>query len=157
MGKRGPRKTPTNLRILRGNPSGRPLPTNEPAPKPLEADVAPPAWLDASARQEWTRLAPLLSRNGLLTELDTDALAAYCCAVAEWNSAHAMLQKFGAVVKAPSGFPIVSPWWAVQSKAAEKMRRLMIEFGMTPASRTNVTRATPPTPPGSPLDRFIRR
>jgi len=39
MGKRGPRRTPTALRILRGNPSGRRLPEDEPTPAPLPENV----------------------------------------------------------------------------------------------------------------------
>jgi P27 family predicted phage terminase small subunit len=158
MGKRGPRKTPTSLRVLRGNPSRRPLPTGEPTPQPLEGDVAPPAWLEPAARVAWTRLAAVLSRCGLLTALDVDALAALCAAIADRDAARVMLQRGGLVVKTASGFPVVSPYWAIESRASERVRRLLIEFGMTPASRTNVTRATPPAPePRNPLDKFLRR
>ena len=55
MGKRGPRKTPTALRLLRGNPSGRKIPANEPAPAPLSEHVQAPDWLDEPARREWDR------------------------------------------------------------------------------------------------------
>ena len=67
-----------------------------------------------------------------------------------------MIRKFGAVVKSPSGFPLCSPYVPIANRAFEKMRRMLVEFGCTPASRTSVTRATAPTPPSNPLSRFLR-
>jgi P27 family predicted phage terminase small subunit len=156
MGRRGPTRTPTALRILRGNPSRRPLPTNEPHPAALAADVAPPAWLDDAARDEWRRLAPLLANNGLLTVLDADALAMYCRAFASWREATHRLATEGVVINAPSGYPMASPWLAIARREEATLYRLMREFGLTPASRTNVM-ATPPPRSPNPLDKFMRR
>ena len=58
---KGRKPTPTHLRVLRGNPSGRPLNKAEPE---FAADVPlrPPAHLDAEAKRCWKRLAPELVR-----------------------------------------------------------------------------------------------
>jgi P27 family predicted phage terminase small subunit len=45
----------------------------------------------------------------LLTNLDRAALAAYCGAYALWAEATAQIQKYGAMIKSPTGFPIQSP------------------------------------------------
>src|SRR6186713_2758454 len=83
---KGRKPVPTALRILRGNPSGRRLP-DEPTSPVLDEHTAPPDWIDAAARHEWRRLVPGLARAGVITELDVDALAAYCSTVADWKQA----------------------------------------------------------------------
>ena len=55
MGARGPKPTPTALRVLQGNRSKRALPQNE--PKPQRGLPSPPHYLDAYALEEWERLA----------------------------------------------------------------------------------------------------
>jgi Phage terminase, small subunit len=44
-----------------------------------------------------------------LTTLDRAALAAYCGAYALWVEATEAIQKYGTMVKSPSGYPIQSP------------------------------------------------
>ena len=51
------------------------------------------------------------------------------------------IQKFGAMVKSPSGYPIQSPSVAIANRQAEIMLRIAAEFGFTPASRSRI--ATP--------------
>ena len=51
MGRRGPSKTPTVLRVIRGNPGRRPMPTAEPS-APILPETAPaPAWLTDAAKK----------------------------------------------------------------------------------------------------------
>lgn len=69
-------KTPTALNALRGNPGKRPGNPNEPRPQAIEPDM--PTFLDPIGRREWRRVAPMLLRTGLLTEVDGAALAGYC-------------------------------------------------------------------------------
>jgi P27 family predicted phage terminase small subunit len=77
-----------------------------------------------------------------LTQLDRAALAAYCGAHALWAEATEAIQKFGTMVKSPSGFPIQSPYVSVANRQAEIMMRIASEFGFTPASRSRIS--TPP-------------
>src|SRR5262245_41506 len=97
---RGRKPVPTALKVLRGNPGRRPLNPAEPTPAP--APVNPPDWLPQDARAEWDRLAPMLARNGLLTEMDIDALVAYCEAWCRWKDANAKIRQFGMVIKGPN-------------------------------------------------------
>jgi len=132
------------------------LPADEPTPDAVAAGVEPPAWLDETARVEWARLAPLLVGQGLLTELDTAALAAYCHAFSVWRQASDQIRKFGLVIKAGNGFPMQSPYVAIAQQQMATMRALLTEFGCTPSSRSTVTRA-PTSTVSNPLDRFLHR
>ena len=137
---RGRRPKPTRLKVLTGNPGKRPLNVNEPRPEPVAPDC--PVELGPVARHEWDRLAVELSSLRILTNLDRAALAAYCGAYAMWAEATEAIQKFGTMVKSPSGYPIQSPYVAVANRQAEIMMRIASEFGFTPASRSRI--ATPP-------------
>jgi P27 family predicted phage terminase small subunit len=133
---RGPKPTPTQLKILRGNPGRRPL--NDQEPQPATADVAPPDWLHGDAAAEWARLAPMLKRLGLLTEIDGRALASYCQTWARWREAETKIEEFGMVIKGRGGYPIISPFVAVANRAMGQMKAFLIEFGMTPSARSRV-------------------
>jgi phage terminase small subunit len=49
------------------------------------------------------------------------------------------MQKYGAMIKAPTGFPIQSPSLAIANRQAEIMMRIASEFGFTPASRSRIS------------------
>jgi P27 family predicted phage terminase small subunit len=134
----GRKPVPTALKIVRGNPGGRPLPVNEPTP---QGDAQMPEWLSPAAAKHWPMVAKQLRDAGVLTSLDSAALALYCEAFSRWMHANEQIAKFGPVVKAPSGFPVQSPFLAITNKAHEQMTKLLIEFGMTPSSRSRVTKA----------------
>lgn len=84
MGARGPKRTPTSLNKLRGNPGKRAQNHNEPQP---ELGAQCPAWLHPEAKREWKRLRAELERLDLLTVVDQAAMAAYCQAYARWFDA----------------------------------------------------------------------
>src|SRR5262245_13474122 len=132
---RGRKPVPTALRILRGNPSKRPLPDQEVTPQAVRESIAPPEWLDDPAKKEWARVAPLLAKNGLLTELDLDALSADCRAYTQWREASEHLARFGPVVfSRRNKYPIQSPYVSLAKQALLTMQRFMSEFGLTPAA-----------------------
>ena len=132
----GPRPEPTTLRLLRGNPSKRPLNAHEPRPR-IEIPTCP-SHLSAEAKREWRRSSKLLAEMGLLARIDRAALAVFCEAWARWVDAERALQQYGVIVKSPNGFPMQSPYLAVANKAMEQLRQLLGEFGMSPAARTRV-------------------
>lgn len=135
---RGRKPQPTALRVLRGNPGRRPLPTDEPQPEAV-VSLEPPDWLDPEAQEEWRRLAPMLVKLGVLTQSDTAALIAYCEAWATWKGATQKIRQFGMVIKGKEGdLPIVSPYVKIAHNALMHMRGLLVEFGMTPSSRGRV-------------------
>jgi P27 family predicted phage terminase small subunit len=134
---RGRTPKPTRIKVLTGNPGKRPLNPNEPRPEPALPECPPE--LSPLARQEWERLCAELAKLNLVTHLDRGALAAYCGAYALWAEAMEQVQKFGTMVKSPTGYPIQSPYLAIANRQAEIMLRVASEFGFTPASRSRIS------------------
>lgn len=133
---RGRKPKPTKLKKLAGNPGKRPLNQHE-------ARVAPeiptcPSHLLGEARREWKRITVELYSAGLMTLIDRAAIAGYCQAWARWVRAEKQLTKGGEVVTGVNGTLKLSPWHTVAKNAKEEMRKLLIEFGMSPASRSRV-------------------
>jgi P27 family predicted phage terminase small subunit len=147
---RGRRPKPTRLKMLTGNPGKRPLNGDEPRPEAAIPECPPE--LGPVARKEWDRLVGELCALRMLTNLDRAALAAYCGAYALWAEATEAIQKYGAMIKSPQGFPIQSPYLAIANRQAEIMMRIASEFGFTPASRSRI--ATPSAPSPSLFDLF---
>jgi P27 family predicted phage terminase small subunit len=134
---RGRRPKPSRVKVLTGNPGKRPLNAKEPMPEAKVPDC--PAELGPVARREWDRLASERGKLRILTALDRSILAAYCNAYGLWAEATEAIQKFGTMVKSPSGFPIQSPYVAIANRQAEIMMRIASEFGFTPASRSRIS------------------
>jgi P27 family predicted phage terminase small subunit len=84
-----------------------------------------------------------LAKLNLMTKLDRAALAAYCVAYAIWLEAMEQIQKYGTMIKSPTGFPIQSPYLAILNRQAEIMMRIASEFGFTPASRSRISVPSP--------------
>ena len=127
---------PTNLKILQGNPGKRPLPENEPR---LEVErPRAPTHLSPQAKAHWPKIVKKLADAKVMTRLDADALALYCEHYAQWAQANQELATNGMTDLSAQGVPIMSPWLTISMKAAEAMRKLLIEFGMTPSARTKV-------------------
>ena len=98
-----------------------------------------PKHLQGEARKEWRRLGKRLIECGLFADIDAGALALYCQAWARWVEAEEKLTEYGTVVKAPSGFLQQSPYLSIANKAMDQMTRLLVEFGMSPSSRSRVS------------------
>jgi P27 family predicted phage terminase small subunit len=48
------------------------------------------------------------------------------------------LEKYGAVMKSPSDYPVQSPYVSIANRQVEMMIRIAAEFGFTPASRSRL-------------------
>ena len=135
----GAKPKPTALKLLQGNPGKRPLNKNE--PKPAVAIPDCPDHLSDMAKVHWHDVAGKLLAAKILTVIDGDALTMYCETYARWVDANDHIKKFGMVVKAPSGYPCQSPYLSISNKAFEQMKSILVEFGMTPSSRTKIATA----------------
>lgn len=148
----GPPPKPTSLRLLNGNASHRPINKSEPVPPAGLPDC--PRDLSKEAKKEWKRIAPDLMAMGVLSRIDTAALAAYCECWARWRDAERNIAKYGSVIRTPSGYPIQSPYITIATKAIEQMRKFLSEFGMTPASRTRINAVPPAVDKGTTNDPY---
>lgn len=146
---------PTALKKLGGNPGKRALNTNEPKPKGKRPSC--PKHLQGEARREWNRMSKQLYELGLLTEVDRAALAAYCQAWARWVQAEDEMRKvdFRMITTTDSGYPVVSPWMGIATTAMKQMKTFLTEFGMTPSSRSKVTRTVEPE--ADPYEEYLRQ
>ena len=132
----GRKPKPSQLKLVSGNPGHRPLNKNEPQPKAATARA--PHGLSKLAQKHWHTVAKQLSDAKILTELDKTALVLYCEAWARWREATDAVAERGMLVKSPSGYPIQNPYLSIANKAFEQMQKMLVEFGMTPSSRSRI-------------------
>lgn len=131
----GPRPTPVTLKLARGNPGRRRLPTGQSRPT---KGATLPSDLSAAAKTEWRRLVPELERLGLLTVLDRAVLAAYCEAWSNFVWAVKLLRKEGRITHAGNGTPIPHPAVTIERQSMQRLRELANEFGFSPAARARI-------------------
>lgn len=136
MGRRGPKTTPTALKIERGNPGKRALNQDEPdiAPAPME----PPAHLKGRALKEWKRLGPELVEKGVLTIGDLAVFETYCQLVADVDAYERLVRKVG---KARAHFLGYANYLL---KLRAQQKQYAAELGLTPSSRSGVKAAKSP-------------
>jgi len=155
MGRRGPPAKPAALKRLEGNPGKRALNTREPQ---FAAKAPPcPKHLTGEARKEWRRVSRELLEKDLLQVVDRAALAAYCQAWARWVDAELKMQEpgFEMVAITDKGYAHVSPWFQVSTQALKQMKSFLVEFGLTPASRTRIQ--VPEQTEADEFDDFVRQ
>ena len=133
MGARGP----LPLRLV----GDKQTPANIPKPKP--AVPKPPKWLSAAGRREWRRVAPALYDLGLLTELDRQALAQYCAAVARIEEAEKAL-KDGQTYETQGGRKFLRPEYRILQDAIKEVRAHVALFGLSPSARMRMELPEPP-------------
>ena len=142
MAIRGTKPTPTKLRMLRGNPTGKPLPKNE--PQPSTKIPPPPSFLSNIGKREYRRVAKILAPLGVITELDSTMLAAYADAFSTWAEAVEQIKNNGYMaVGEKNGHLYQNPYVGMKNQAMEKMIKIAAEFGMTPSSRSRVVAVKP--------------
>ena len=137
----GRKPVPTKLKIMRGNPGGRPLNTAEPSP-PVSPDAPPPPeFLSPEAKAEWEHNVDLLRRAGLLSDMDERMLAGVCELYARWVKAQRDLAESpdGFVIVSQKGIPIQNPLVGILNRCWELYSKALVEFGMSPSSRSKVT------------------
>jgi P27 family predicted phage terminase small subunit len=132
---KGRKPRPTNLRLLFPQTNGE-RPTNGIDPARVCPD--PPAHLNEYAREEWQRMAAILDRLGLLTEIDLVAFELYCALYGRWRQAEAGIAEQGLTIHEGTKR---NPCVAIASDAAKMLKSTLSEFGMTPCARARVTRA----------------
>lgn len=144
---RGRKPIPAIVKLVTGNPGHRPI---KETMCPDDGEPPCPDHLSGDAKAEWTRIvAELMKLPGLLSRIDMAALAMYCQTYSRWAYAERKIAeaqaagKAGVIVSSPSGYPILSPWLSVANRAMEQCKALMVEFGMSPSSRSRIG---PPSP-----------
>jgi P27 family predicted phage terminase small subunit len=154
MGARGPKPTPSAIKIARGTFRADRAAGNEARPvgKPRC-----PKWVNADAAKEFRRIVKLLDSMNLLGAVDENALVRYTTTWVRWRQAVAMIEKTGEVaiykdaagkVKAiqPSAFN------SIARSLSEELSRIEASFGMNPSARSRIE-VTPPAATSQPDDK----
>lgn len=142
---RGRKPKPTHLKLVTGNPGKRKLKENE--PKPDLSLPMPPEHLSDEAKVEWGRVSSDLHKLGLLSDIDRNALAAYCQAFGRWAQAERAIAEMakqdklthGLMIRTQNGNAIQNPLVGTANKAMSEMVKYMVEFGMTPSARARIS------------------
>jgi P27 family predicted phage terminase small subunit len=153
----GPPKTPTRLALVKGNPSKRAINKNE--PKPPSGVPPTPKHFDKMGKYWFKRIGDELAAVGVMTTLDGKALELLIEAYTEYRQHCEVLAEQGYTYKTVSatGEDIVKahPAAVMKSDAWKRIRAMLTEFGMTPASRSKVGAKGPAEV--DPLEEFLKK
>ncbi len=151
MGKRGPAKTPTKVRLLRGERRPSQINYLEPKPTVLEA-LDPPEDISALARDIWRETVLSLKPTGVLTSADTESLRHYSEAVARYRQASSALERSGLLTRGRKGEVVKNPLNQIVRDNADLVRAYARELGLTPSARASLRSGEAPTSAGSKLE-----
>lgn len=148
MGKRGPKQTPTELKLVRGTRKDR-INKDEPQPQELRAEC--PEVLSDRGREIWERLAPQLESRKCLYDWDREAFAVFCETYAHWEVAAEDVTRNGVVILeerqrytrtgdllGTDHIVKKNPAVQVEKDLAGLIRQYASEFGLTPSGRADI-------------------
>jgi P27 family predicted phage terminase small subunit len=155
MGKRGPRPTPTNLRLLQGESRPSRINANEPVP----ANRAPEPPADDAAftdemRGVWKRVTEDLRIMGMLAGADEDLLYAYCVTTVKYRDAVRLVNQTGLMLRGRDGGVVKNPAVQFVRDFGAQLRVLGNEFGFSPAARVGLETKDKPSA-GAGAERYL--
>lgn len=127
----------TVMKILEGNPGGRPINRNE--PKPLPGSPKPPKGMSKEARKEWNRIVKVLEPTRLLTLADRTVLEGYCNEYCTYQKTQEILNRTGILIpSADKKSVIVNPALRQSERSQKLIIRYLTELGLSPSSRARL-------------------
>ena len=139
---RGRKPKPTAIKKLTGNPGKRPLNDAEPHPPIPGRTPYVPRFLSDDGKKAWRELVKVLVDVGLYTVIDKFALAMFCQAYGRWMHAEQKVDELGEMlISKKSGQPYTNPWAYRADKHWEQARKMLSEFGLSPAERSRIKAA----------------
>ncbi|WJM83225.1 phage terminase small subunit P27 family [Pectobacterium brasiliense] len=147
----GPPKTPTHLRLVRGNPSKRPINKNE--PQPSKGVPPTPKHFTKQEKYWFKRLAEELDAIGVITQLDGKALELLVKTYIQYRNHCDVLDRDGYSYKTDDGLLKAHPEAAMKDRALASINGMLGGFGMTPSSRSKVNASKPEQ--ADPLAEFL--
>ena len=101
-------------------------------------DIECPVGFSDELKAAWFSLVPNLIRAGVAKEADVYALEMLCEKWVEWRTAQNKVNETGLVTRAPTGYPMMNPYYTISMQIGKELRMMLAEFGMTPSSRQRV-------------------
>lgn len=136
---RGRKPIPTQVKQLRGTDRPDRHNDGEPQFRVPKRMLRPPAHLDDGGRAIWGELGKMLLDAGLFTVGDRYLLEEICIGISRGRRAEVMVRETGGeIITGPNGGQVYNPWLSVSNKAWEQVRKLLGEFGLTPAERSRL-------------------
>jgi P27 family predicted phage terminase small subunit len=141
----GRRPKPTQIKILEGNPGKRKIEADDLQPEAGIPEM--PKGMTFAAQREWKFMCEALIELGVLTRVDGKALAAYCECYARWEEANKLITEYGQVIQVKfqdnEGNVIIgdlkaNPACKLSDMWLNRMKSYLIEFGLTPATRSKL-------------------
>jgi P27 family predicted phage terminase small subunit len=153
---RGRKSQPAHLKLLRGNPGKRAIPSGGVQPK--AASTRTPAWLDPIGKRVWRLLAKELALAGLLTVFDKELLETYC-------ATYARMRRFDEAIRQETDLKVRAGLARAARQEGALLKSLAAEMGL---SQTTRGQTTPISAAGSapsskwdglidPFDEFLER
>lgn len=112
--------------------------------KPKTNRIKCPDWIEADyeAERKWKVLVKELKELDLITNVDVDALAAYCDAYSQYVMCAKIIRDEGLMVdytnKSAETNRVPHPLLTKKKQLFEQMKSLAVEFGLTPSSRAKI-------------------
>lgn len=135
----GRKNKPTHLKIIDGNPGGKPINYDEPVPEEIIAD-SPPVWLGDYAKEYWKEAVEQCP-EGMLRQLDASVLITWCVAMETLRIAQEEFQRDPqmTVVNEVTGAVKQNPLLSIIRCEGATVIRCASEMGFSPSSRAKVS------------------
>ena len=132
-----PGRKPKNvaLKVIEGNPGGRPLPE---LPDLAKLGAEPPEWLNDLAKRIWMRWAASLIENGLFFDVHQELLASACLWWARFEEYNEIVEEVGATGEDGKRRGVAIACEAAFNSAIKAMR----ELGLTPSEMARMMKAS---------------
>lgn len=135
---RGRKPVPTALKLLKGNPSKRPINKEEPQPDALPINCPIEVTTD-DAKQEWIRTIVPAIHRGQITAADRVFAIAHCELWATWRDQLKDAARHAHVIAAgKNSHPMPNPARCMANKTLMLLAKIDAELGLTPVSRSRV-------------------
>ena len=119
---------------------------------------SPPRGLPRAAKEEWRRMAAVLSKYRLLSDLDLTALEMYCRVFARWQAVEKKLQEVDELVfETENKYQVQSAYLGIANACMKQLNHLMGEFGMTPATRERLRALNDAPQKEDAFDEFMKK
>lgn len=134
----GRKRKATAVKDAEGAYKKNPQRRNKNEPKAVEGRPDMPSVVQGNelAEAKWHHLCKMMEQLGVLSQTDSDLMAAYSVTWADWVELRVLVKKEGHSIVGGMGGMVVNPNAREMTTALKTLMKLAPEFGLTPASRS---------------------
>ena len=136
----GIKPKPTSLKLLDGIERNNRINNNE--PKPGNPSLECPDWLNDDAKRIWNKYALVLKDIGVFKQTDEIAFATLCQESGRYVELQKIINGKGYTTSNIRNGDKAIPEMAMARECLKNIRALMVEFGLTPSSRSRISVST---------------